>query len=324
MKKFMMIFVIVAFASLALATTIYDIQYTEEAGPDGDYPSPLLDQEVTVTGIVAGANYGSDGKFFLTDPEGGAWHGIYVYYFEEPYVQLGDEVEVTGTVAEYYGLTELSYCTVNVLSSGNPVPAPSQVTALDLLVPAQAEMWEGCLVQIDNVTVTEVQDDYGQWYVEDTTGECQIDDGFFYLDSVDPAIVIEAGMTWGRIIGCVDYSYSEFSINPRTPEDLIEELGTDETDLNLTVELGNNYPNPFNPTTTISYSLVNDAAVELSVYNARGQKIDTLVNGTQTAGTHNVVWNGTDDRGVTVTSGVYYYKIKSGKFTSTKKMILLK
>ena len=85
-----------------------------------------------------------------------------------------------------------------------------------------------------------------------------------------------------------------------------------------------NYPNPFNPTTTISFSIPNDGKVNLEVFNAKGQKVKTLVNERKTAGSHSIVWNGTDSRGNTLNSGVYFYKIKSDRFTSTKKMILLK
>ncbi|RLC49798.1 MAG: hypothetical protein DRI23_08495, partial [Candidatus Cloacimonadota bacterium] len=147
MKKILFFAVFVIMLTICSATTIYDIQYTTNSGPDGTYPSPLDGQIVTVTGIVTGANFGQDNKFFMSDPEGGAWHGIYVYdYTVGP--ALGDEVEVTGTVTEYYGLTELGYCTITILSSGNPVPEPTIVTTLNLVIPAQAEQYEGCLVQV--------------------------------------------------------------------------------------------------------------------------------------------------------------------------------
>ncbi|MCF7792997.1 MAG: PKD domain-containing protein [Candidatus Cloacimonetes bacterium] len=222
MKKIMFLLFLI-FVSTAFATTIYDIQYTTDPGPDGTYPSPMDGQIVTVTGIVTGENYNQDNKFFMSDPGGGAWHGIYVYdYTAGP--ALGDEVEVTGTVSEYYGLTELGYCTITVLSSGNPVPDPLQVTTLDLVVPALAEPYEGCLVSVSNVVVTAEQNNYGEWYVDDGSGECQVDDGFFYLDSVTPPIVITVGMEWMEIIGCLDYSYDEYGLNPRTPDDLIDTI----------------------------------------------------------------------------------------------------
>jgi len=85
-----------------------------------------------------------------------------------------------------------------------------------------------------------------------------------------------------------------------------------------------NYPNPFNPECKIAFALAEDAEVTLSIYNVRGQRIRTLVNETMTSGTHDVIWDGTDDRGASVASGVYYYKMDSGKFTSSKKMVLMK
>ncbi|MFA7057625.1 MAG: FlgD immunoglobulin-like domain containing protein, partial [Candidatus Cloacimonadales bacterium] len=85
-----------------------------------------------------------------------------------------------------------------------------------------------------------------------------------------------------------------------------------------------NYPNPFNPETTISYAVPQTGKVKIDVYNIKGQKVKTLVNEHRTAGQHSVVWNGTDNDNKQVSSGVYLYKMKSGKFSTTNKMILMK
>lgn len=85
-----------------------------------------------------------------------------------------------------------------------------------------------------------------------------------------------------------------------------------------------NYPNPFNPECKIAYAVAQEAEVTIAVYNVRGQKICTLVDGIIESGNHDVIWNGTDDNGVSVSSGVYYYKMDSGKFTSSRKMVLMK
>lgn len=90
------------------------------------------------------------------------------------------------------------------------------------------------------------------------------------------------------------------------------------------VQLNQNYPNPFNPVTNISFDLAKAGYVELEVFSAKGQKIRTLINGDFTEGKHSVVWNGSDDHGNSVSSGIYFYKMKSGKYTSTKKMLLMK
>jgi hypothetical protein len=88
--------------------------------------------------------------------------------------------------------------------------------------------------------------------------------------------------------------------------------------------LNSNYPNPFNPETTISYSLAKQSKVSLQVFNILGQKVKTLVNETNNAGSHTVVWNGKDESGNAVASGVYFYRLKSGTMSQTNKMILMK
>jgi FlgD Ig-like domain len=325
MKRSLLVLIFSLIVVSVFATTIYDIQYTTNAGPDGTYPSPLDGQEVTVTGIVTGTNYNDDLKFYLSDPEGGAWHGIYIYDYTVGPV-LGDEVEVTGTVTEYNGLTELGYCSITILSSGNPVPAPSVVSTLNLVVPEQAEPYEGCLVEVTNVEVTEAQDEFGQWFIDDGSGECQVDDGFFYLDTVTPPIVITTGMTWDIIRGCLDYSWDEYGINPRFPEDLIEVADALNNTISSVSEFTGCYPNPFNPETTAYFNLAQDCNLELSVYNIKGEKVRTLVNEEFSAGEHRILWNGKDDQNQPVSSGIYFMYAEGNNidFTSIKKVILIK
>ena len=88
--------------------------------------------------------------------------------------------------------------------------------------------------------------------------------------------------------------------------------------------LKGNYPNPFNPRTTISYSVKEQGPVSIGIYNLKGQLVKTLVSETKAAGNHSVVWEGDDDGGRQVSSGIYLYKMYSGKYTSTKKMIMMK
>ena len=88
--------------------------------------------------------------------------------------------------------------------------------------------------------------------------------------------------------------------------------------------LSQNYPNPFNPETVIKYALPEDCHVELTIYNILGQKVKTLINQYQNAGHKMVHWNGRDDKGNEIASGVYLYKMKTPKYSQTKKMILLR
>jgi len=87
--------------------------------------------------------------------------------------------------------------------------------------------------------------------------------------------------------------------------------------------LDQNSPNPFNPSTTISYTLPKAADVRLTVYNIFGQEVVTLVDENVNAGHQTVTWDGTDHRGLQVSSGVYFYRLKAGSFTAMKKMILV-
>jgi len=88
--------------------------------------------------------------------------------------------------------------------------------------------------------------------------------------------------------------------------------------------LAQNYPNPFNPTTTISFELPKAQTVELRIFNLNGQIVRTLVNGSFTAGVHQVVWDGRDQQGGQVTSGIYYYLMRAGDQTIMKKLLLAK
>ncbi len=92
----------------------------------------------------------------------------------------------------------------------------------------------------------------------------------------------------------------------------------------LVTELSGNYPNPFNPSTTISFSVKEALPVSIGIYNLKGQLVRTLVNEDKAAGSHSVSWDGRDNNGSPVSSGVYFYKMHAGKYSSTKKMILMK
>lgn len=91
-----------------------------------------------------------------------------------------------------------------------------------------------------------------------------------------------------------------------------------------TVELRGNYPNPFNPTTNIEFSVPEAMDVQLDVYDAMGRLVKSLVNDNLEAGVHNVSWNGKDAAGRQVASGAYFYRVQTGSLVQTKQMILLK
>ena len=105
-------------------------------------------------------------------------------------------------------------------------------------------------------------------------------------------------------------------------------------DLKSTRLLGN-YPNPFNPTTTIKFRIENSelriegrgesiTSVKIEIFNIKGQKLRSLVNGDYREGEHSVIWNGTDDHNSPVTSGIYFYRFTTDNYIETKKMLLIK
>lgn len=102
------------------------------------------------------------------------------------------------------------------------------------------------------------------------------------------------------------------------------DVAADDPVQTLRFELFGNYPNPFNPSTTISFDLPVRATVNLDIFNLRGQKIRSLVESELPAGTHSAVWNGLDDQGHPVSSGVYLYRLSDSTNTTTRKMMLLK
>ena len=108
-------------------------------------------------------------------------------------------------------------------------------------------------------------------------------------------------------------------------EVLIDHTDTENVIIPIITALIDNYPNPFNPTTTILFSVTQTSSfVNLEIFNIKGQKVKQLVNENLPAGRHIAVWNGKDDNGKQATSGIYFYKMKSGDYQKSRKMLLLK
>jgi flagellar hook assembly protein FlgD len=92
----------------------------------------------------------------------------------------------------------------------------------------------------------------------------------------------------------------------------------------LPTTLGQNLPNPFNPTTRIPFTTSERGHVTLAIYDATGRRVRTLIDGMMPAGRHDVDWDGRDDRGIVRSSGVYFCRMHAGKQSASRKMLLLK
>ena len=88
--------------------------------------------------------------------------------------------------------------------------------------------------------------------------------------------------------------------------------------------LGSNFPNPFNPETSVSFELPQASHVRLEIYNIAGQKVRTVLDAERPAGYHNARWDGRNDQRIAVASGVYIYRITAGSFAESRRMTLLK
>jgi hypothetical protein len=99
---------------------------------------------------------------------------------------------------------------------------------------------------------------------------------------------------------------------------------TDEVEISEVVVLMGNYPNPFNPETDIRFLMQEAGDVDITIYNVRGQVVKTLSSMGLTAGEHSINWQGKDQSGRPVSSGVYFYEFSTSDYTTTKKMVLMK
>jgi hypothetical protein len=123
---------------------------------------------------------------------------------------------------------------------------------------------------------------------------------------------VEPGKTYRYTVGAVDRDGEVLS-----PVSIVTMPMT-------AARLAQNEPNPFNPTTTIAFTLPQTQRVSLVIYDASGRAVKTLADGVTTFGTHRLVWDGTDNSGNKVGSGIYFYRLEAGSFIQSKKMVLIK
>ncbi|MBT6870721.1 MAG: hypothetical protein HOA66_04605, partial [Candidatus Marinimicrobia bacterium] len=196
------------------STSIHDIQYTTEQG-EYCYEATSAGEIVTTSGVVTHIKPGEYPNFFLQDPNGDTWSGIYIY---DTVImpEVGDELQVTGTVNEYYSFTQIIDVTASTLVSSGNMIYPTQVNASDIgaACSESSESYESMLVSLSNLTFDSV-DDFGNWVVSDASGPAMVDD--YYFDGTFPTISV--GDTYECVSGILGYSYSEFKVYPRNASD---------------------------------------------------------------------------------------------------------
>ena len=306
--------------------SIRDLQWTPFKDGNSGYSGFII----TVSGVVTASPDDILGDYILQDKEGKAWCGIWVNdAAHQPH--RGDYIRVTGKVEENFNITRLNFVTAfDSLGTGFSIEPLKLKTGQATTGSPEAESYEGMLLQFDNLVVSEPFPDrpnnYGEIAINDGSGGYRVDENGTYLGNFDSTFALNDKIQ--KMIGIGWYSFSHYKLKPRSAEDVIGHQPSGVKDKNNIIEMSydlkQNYPNPFNPTTTIYYSLGKRQLVELVVYNVLGQRIKTLVNEIRTAGLHVVQWDGSNNNGQHVASGIYFYTLKAGDFMKTNKMVLLR
>jgi hypothetical protein len=301
------------------ATSISTIQIASQ-----DTLTQMNGEIVCVHGVVtAGSGTYNPFYYMIQDPAGGAWSGIKVYDPRQLVVVAeGDEVNITGEVGEYFDESEINIgvceSSIEIVSSGNPLPNPLVVTVgqVDTL-----EALECVLIAIEGAVV-DTSGFGNEIRLIDTPDTCVMgDDGTWY-----PSYVPSNGDIID-VYGCVQYSFGSFKIEPRFPSDVVfPATGAGQVDgiAARKFALEQNAPNPFNPATVIKFNVPKSGHAALRVFNLSGQVVKTLVDREMEQGSYSVTWSGLDDHGNEVASGVYFYQLEAAGKRATKKMVMLK
>lgn len=275
---------------------IYDIQFT--TNPNGD--SPEVGNLVTTKGVITGIiKNGPDRHAFFIQDSALAWNGLYVYERNDSTLVIGDSVEVTGTVAEYNGLTELSFVSnITVINSGNTLPTPVVTTTAN----ANMEQWEGVLIQTLSAECTSNTVGFGMWEINDGSGTLLADDDIFpyHFNAV-------VGSDYD-VTGIGHYSFGDYKILPRDANDISLVVGIDELNAsNVAV-----YPNPAND--QITFQLENNG-FEVIVADITGKIVATA----------NTVADKLTLSLDNLNNGIYFYTIKNKDVViATNKFVVVK
>ena len=265
------------------------------------------------------------------------WSGIHVGGPDSVLnkIHLGDSVVVKGTLTEFNDVTEVFPVTAaRVVSSGNALPSPVVLsTAIGQVAngDTSAEPYEGMLVRFNGLTVSDVNPTFTEpteFLVTDGSKAIIVRrDGRNTYSNVlsDTALgytILRLNNKIASLTGIIYYSQNHYKITPRKNADYGTVTGVDVryTDfLPKEFALMQNFPNPFNPTTTIRFAVPVAGMVSLKVYNVLGQEVATLVQGERPAGTYDAMLDASR-----LASGLYLYRLTAGTFSQVKKMLLIK
>jgi hypothetical protein len=150
-----------------------------------------------------------------------------------------------------------------------------------------------------------------------------IEDNEHFIVTLEPMVEPDSVTSLSMDIWPISHEYAMKSMNYHVyhVDGILSEM---EPNIPTGYTLFHNYPNPFNPITTLRYYLTEDLNVKITIYDIMGKVVKTLINSSQNAGYKSSQWNATNDAGQPVSAGVYLYTMEAGHFRQTKKMVLLK
>ncbi len=257
------------------------------------YGFPVQEGE---TFVVYGINYPLDymNGMKVHFPEG-AFSEEIVFSFTLPtFASIDDESREVN-----FGKDIISAVTIHVLVNGEVVSPYNFDIPIEVSIPYDIEV-------LNNLGID--PEDLGLFFVTDT-GE--LDESGIDNVVVDP----EAGVVTGDV-----EHFSDIAVAPKSA---VPTLVEDDT-IPEGFALSQNYPNPFNPETIIPYRITETSNVKITIYNVVGQHVKTLVNEFKPSGSYSVTWDGTDEAGRHLNSGLYFYRIQAGNSTQTRKLMLMK
>jgi len=293
--------------------------------------------ELTLTGIVTGdtAQYNSGYGAYAFQDGTGQWNGLLFDGVDLQILSRGDEVAVTGTIDEFDaawhfqndGNTRLiNVSNIDLLSTGNAEPDPVLVSCRDVTQTGEeVESYEGILVTLNNVTISAVNQH--DWSITDATGsETLIDNDMATMAARNFMSTLEEGQVLESVSGIFNFSFGTYKVQIRDLLDLGQTVSiVDDIKVNpYSYKLYDNFPNPFNPETQIRFEIGAKENVQILVYDILGRQIRYLVNEEYSSGFHVVNWDGTNESGQPVSSGMYIYLLKAGDYMADKKMLFVK
>jgi hypothetical protein len=297
-----------ALYSMIIAGTLTDISdiHTNIATYDGELK--------TIEGVITiGAGVLRDDRTscYIQDESG---RGLNLYNSSEVLSDLtrGTKVKLVGTVTPYYTTVEIENFTYTVVSTGNALPATNYVTVAE----ANSDDHEGTLTTVSG-TFAEIQDYTTSKNMILTSGTDSAIVKVWPTTGIDPA-----NYTIGN-----EYSITGVGSQYAGEYQLLVGYASDIQPYNAICDdctptefgLSKAYPNPFNPSTTIEFSLTEATDFNIVIYNITGQRVGVLASGYAEPGVYKQVWNASD-----FTSGVYFLRLEAGANIATQKVVLIK